>query len=432
MSEISALRAREILDSRGNPTIEVDVLTSNGVMGRGAVPSGASTGAFEAHELRDNESARYLGKGVRKAVDNVNNEIASEFLGQDVQNQQGLDQLLIDLDGTPTKSRLGANAILGVSLACAHAAANELGVPLYRYLGGMMRAKLPVPLMNVINGGAHADNGLDIQEFMIVPMIEGGYLESLRAGAEIFHNLKKILSEKSLSTAVGDEGGFAPKLQNHAEALDLLCAAIEKAGYRPGEQVGLALDVAATEFFKNGKYEFEGKAISGDELGQIYQGWSKKYPLVSIEDGWSEEDWSGWKKGTELLGHNMQLVGDDLFVTNPTRLAKGIDTGVANALLVKMNQIGTITETFTATQMAHQAGYHSVMSHRSGETEDSSIAHLAVAFGCHQIKTGSLCRSDRVAKYNELIRISEDFSFSEKAAGAQYWGAQAFRKKGQG
>ena len=426
MSEISALRAREILDSRGNPTVEVEVLTSNGIMGRGVVPSGASTGAFEAHELRDKDH-RYMGKGVRKAVDHVNNELASELLGQEVQNQQGLDQLLVELDGTDTKSRLGANAILGVSLACAHAGATELGVPLYRYLGGVMQTKLPVPLMNVINGGAHADNGLDIQEFMIVPMVDNSFSESLRAGAEIFHTLKKILSERSLVTSVGDEGGFAPRLQNHSEALDLLCLAIEKAGYRLGEQVGLALDVAATEFYHEGKYGFEGKKISAEELTAIYQEWSKRFPLLSIEDGWSEDDWSGWGHGTQVLGSGLQLVGDDLFVTNTQRLKKGIDTQTANALLVKMNQIGTITETFHAVQMAHQAGYRTVMSHRSGETEDASIAHLAVAFGSHQIKTGSLCRSDRIAKYNELLRISEDFSFSTKLTGHHYWGREAFR-----
>jgi enolase len=426
MSEISAIRAREILDSRGNPTLEVEVLTANGVMGRGMVPSGASTGAFEAHELRDKD-LRYMGKGVKKAVDHVNNELASELLGQEVQNQQGLDQMLVELDGTPTKSRLGANAILGISLACAHAAATELGLPLYRYLGGAMRSKLPVPLMNVINGGAHADNGLDIQEFMIVPMVENSFSESLRAGAEIFHTLKKILSEKSLVTSVGDEGGFAPRLQDHAEALDLLCLAIEKAGYRLGDQVGLALDVAATEFFDDGKYSFEGRKISAGELTEIYQAWAKKYPLLSIEDGWSEEDWSGWRHGTQTLGSVLQLVGDDLFVTNPERLKKGIESHTANALLVKMNQIGTITETFTAVQMAHHDGYRTIMSHRSGETEDASIAHLAVAFGSHQIKTGSLCRSDRIAKYNELLRISEDFQFSSQLTGFHYWGKEAFR-----
>jgi len=426
MSEISALRAREILDSRGNPTVEVEVLTVNGVMGRGMVPSGASTGAFEAHELRDKD-ARYHGKGVRKAVDHVNNELASELLGQEVQNQQGIDQLLVELDGTQNKSRLGANAILGVSLACAHAAAIELGIPLYRYLGGAMRSKLPVPLMNVINGGAHADNGLDIQEFMIVPMVDNSFPESLRAGVEIFHNLKKILNEKSLVTSVGDEGGFAPHLKNHTEVLDLLCLAIEKSGYRLGEQVGLALDVAATELFHDNKYKFEGKMITAEELTNIYETWSKKYPLLSIEDGWSEEDWTGWSHGTKVLGCRLQLVGDDLFVTNPERLKKGIESSIANALLVKMNQIGTITETFSAVQMAHHAGYRTIMSHRSGETEDASIAHLAVAFGSHQIKTGSLCRSDRIAKYNELLRISEDFQFSNRLTGHHFWGKEAFR-----
>jgi enolase len=426
MSEISALRGREILDSRGNPTLEVEVLTANGVMGRGMVPSGASTGAFEAHELRDGDSSRYFGKGVKKAVDFVNNELASELLGQDVQSQQSLDQLLVDIDGSDNKTRLGANALLGVSLACAHAGAIELGIPLYRYLGGLMKTRLPVPLMNIINGGAHADNGLDIQEFMIVPTIEGSYSESLRAGVEVFHTLKKILSEKSLVTSVGDEGGFAPRLKNHAEALDLLCLAIEKAGYRLGEEVSLALDVAATEFFKQDRYHFENRWLEGAELASLYQNWSKKYPIVSIEDGWSEQDWSSWHQGTQLLGSTMQLVGDDLFVTNPKRLKTGIEKGVGNALLVKMNQIGTLTEMFTAVQMAHQAGYRTVMSHRSGETEDASIAHLAVACGSHQIKTGSLCRSDRTAKYNELLRISEDFSFSTQLTGSHYWGKEAF------
>lgn len=426
MSEIVALRGREILDSRGNPTVEVEVLTSQGVMGRGLVPSGASTGAFEAHELRDQE-ARYLGKGVKKAIDNVNGEIAAELIGQEVQNQQSIDQFLIELDGTPVKSRLGANAILGVSLACAHAAANEMGLSLYRYLGGAMRSRLPVPLMNVINGGAHADNGLDIQEFMIVPILDSSFSENLRAGVEVFHNLKKILSEKSLSTAVGDEGGFAPRLENHTAALDLLCQAIEKAGYRVGEDIGLALDVAATEFFDEEEfYHFENKKRTAEEMIQIYQSWMARYPLLSIEDGWSEEDWKGWQKATQSLGHKVQLVGDDLFVTNPIRLQKGFQEKVANALLVKMNQIGTLTETINATQLAHDHGYHTVMSHRSGETEDNSIAHLAVALGCHQIKTGSLCRSDRISKYNELLRISEDFSFDSRVSGSQYWGKKAF------
>lgn len=428
MSEISAIRAREILDSRGNPTLEVEVLTEQGAMGRGIVPSGASTGAFEAHELRDGDVNRYLGKGVRKAIENVNHTLASELLGQEVQAQHSLDEIMINLDGSDNKSNLGANAILGVSLACAHAAANELGVPLYRYLGGTMRARLPVPLMNVINGGAHADNGLDIQEFMIVPVLDAPFSENLRAGVEVFHHLKKILSSQSLVTAVGDEGGFAPKLASHQVALDLLCQAIEKAGYRLGHDIGLALDVAASEFYKNGIYHFEGKDRTAGELCEIYQSWIKKYPLLSIEDGWAEDDWAGWGHATHVLGQQVQLVGDDLFVTNPSRLQKGIDAKTANALLVKMNQIGTLSETALATQMANENGYRTIMSHRSGETEDSSIAHLAVAFGCHQIKTGSLCRSDRIAKYNELLRISEDFQFSSAVAGTTYWGKGAFKK----
>lgn len=429
MSEISAIRAREILDSRGNPTIEVEVLTEQGAMGRGIVPSGASTGAFEAHELRDGDPARYLGKGVRKAIEHVNHTLASELLGQEVQAQQSLDEIMINLDGSENKSNLGANAILGVSLACAHAAANELGMPLYRYLGGSLKTRLPVPLMNVINGGAHADNGLDIQEFMIVPVLDAPFSENLRAGVEVFHHLKKILASQSLVTAVGDEGGFAPKLASHQMALDLLCQAIEKAGYRLGQDIGLALDVAATEFYKNGIYRFEGQDRTAGELCEIYQSWMKQYPLLSIEDGWAEDDWAGWGHATHVLGQQVQLVGDDLFVTNPTRLQKGIETQTANALLVKMNQIGTISETALATQLATENGYRTIMSHRSGETEDSSIAHLAVAFGCHQIKTGSLCRSDRIAKYNELLRMSEDFHFSPSVAGSTYWGKNAFKPR---
>ncbi len=428
MSEINAIRAREVLDSRGNPTVEVEVMTTQGVVGRGMVPSGASTGAFEVLELRDNEKNRYMGKGVQKAIAHVDEEIAPEILGFEVSDQQSIDQMLIELDGTENKSRLGANAILGVSLACAHAAASELGLPLYKYLGGAMKMRLPVPLMNLINGGAHANNGLEIQEFMIVPMVDGSFKESLRAGAEIFHTLKKILSDKGLTTAVGDEGGFAPKLENNQAALDLLMQAIEKSGYRAGEQIGLALDVAATEFYQDGFYQFEGKKRTSEDMIALYEGWVGRYPLVSIEDGFSEEDWTGWQKATQAMGSKVQLVGDDLFVTNPIRLAKGIQTGAANALLVKMNQIGTITETYVATQMAQDAGYRTVMSHRSGETEDSSLAHLAVAFGCQQIKTGSLSRSDRVAKYNELLRIGEDLTFSQKIVGPTYWGKGAFRK----
>ncbi|MBX3018640.1 MAG: phosphopyruvate hydratase [Bdellovibrionaceae bacterium] len=424
MSEIVSVRAREILDSRGTPTIEVDVVLSTGVTGRAAVPSGASTGAHEACELRDGEKGRYLGKGVQKAVENVREKISVELIGMNVFDQVEIDETLIDLDGTDNKTQLGANAILGVSLASAKAAAIESGLPLYRYVGGSQACQLPVPLMNVINGGAHANNGLNIQEFMIVPTVNDSFADSLRAGSEIFHTLKKILNEKGLSTAVGDEGGFAPVLKGNQEALELLMTAIEKAGYRPGENVGLALDVAATELFKDSKYTWEGKQISAEELTEIYRGWAAKFPFLSIEDGLSEDDWSGWAHLTSALGSKLQLVGDDLFVTNPKRLQEGIDKNTANALLVKVNQIGTLTETTRAVRLAQRNKYATVMSHRSGETEDVTIADLAVALDCSQIKTGSLCRSDRTAKYNQLLRIEE-----ELGSAAQYWGKSAFRSR---
>lgn len=397
MAEIVSIHAREIMDSRGFPTVEVEVLTSNGAIGRAAVPSGASTGAHEAHELRDGDKKRYMGKGVLAAVENVNTEICDALEGQDIFDQVAIDQKMIDLDGTPNKSRLGANAILGVSLASAKAAAQESRLPLFKYIGGVHSHQLPIPLMNVMNGGAHADNGVDIQEFMIVPR-QQNFRESLRTGSEIFHTLKKILIEKNLTTSVGDEGGFAPALASNEQALELLMTAIEKAGYRAGEDVYLALDVAATEFYSEGKYEWEGKKILAEELIQIYAAWTKKFPLVSIEDGLAEDDWSGWKSLTQKLGKEVQLVGDDLFVTNIERVQKGVSEGCANALLVKVNQIGTLTETIRAVQFAQSAGYNTVMSHRSGETEDVTIADLAVALNCRQIKTGSLCRSERIAK----------------------------------
>lgn len=421
MSEITHVFAREILDSRGNPTIEVDVRTATGALGRAAVPSGASTGAHEACELRDGDSARFLGKGVLSAVNNVNEALAPELLGMRVQDQVAIDRLIRDVDGSENKSRLGANALLGVSLACAKAAALECDLPLYRYVGGSQACRLPVPLMNVLNGGAHANNGLDVQEFMIVPTVEGSFRESLRAGAEIFQALKKIISKKGLSTAVGDEGGFAPKLGSNREALDLIMEAIQAAGYEPGQDIFLALDVAATELFKDGGYRWENRRLSPSELMDVYRQWSEAYPLVSIEDGFSEDDWDSWKESTRRFGNQLQLVGDDLFVTNPRRLRTGIEQKAANALLVKVNQIGTLTETSEAVSLAQRSGYRTVMSHRSGETEDTTIADLAVAMGCQQIKTGSLCRTDRTAKYNQLLRIEE-----ELGALAQYWDKGAF------
>ncbi len=420
MSEIIAVTAREILDSRGNPTVEVDVLTSAGNLGRAAVPSGASTGAHEACELRDNDKKRYLGKGVLKAVANVKEKIAPEILGLPTTEQVTIDKMMIELDGTENKTKLGANAILGVSLAVAKAGALDSGLPLYRYVGGSQACRLPVPLMNVLNGGAHANNGLDIQEFMIVPTLET-FKDSLRAGSEVFHTLKKILGKKNLSTAVGDEGGFAPVLKGNEEALKLLMQAIDEAGYKAGENMFLALDVAATEMFEKNKYRWEGRQISGKELRGIYSKWATKYPLISIEDGFSEDDWDSWKEVTAELGSKLQLVGDDLFVTNPKRLARGIKEQAANALLVKVNQIGSLTETAEAVSLAQRNRYKTVMSHRSGETEDSAIADLAVAMNCHQIKTGSLCRSERTAKYNQLLRIEE------MLGGGHYWGREAFR-----
>ncbi len=423
MSAITGIQAREILDSRGNPTIEVDVMLQSGSIGRAAVPSGASTGAHEANELRDEDKKRFSGKGVLKAVRIVNEVIAESLEGANASDQTAIDQHLIELDGTENKSKLGANAILGVSLACAKAAAQVAGLPLFRYIGGTQACRLPVPLMNVVNGGAHADNGLDIQEFMIVPMCGDSFSESLRAGSEIFHALKKILNKKGLATGVGDEGGFAPKLKSNVEAVDLIIEAVEVAGYKPGKNVFLALDVAATELFKNGKYQWEGKKISSSDLIKIYENWTKKYPIISIEDGLAEDDWAAWVKQTSQMGAKTQIVGDDLFVTNPKRVARGIKEKAANALLVKVNQIGTLTETCEAVSLAQRAGFKTIMSHRSGETEDSMIADLAVALGCHQIKTGSLCRSERIAKYNQLLRIEEQLG-----SNARFWGAEAFSK----
>lgn len=422
MSEIVNVIAREILDSRGNPTVEVEVQTSEGNIGRAAVPSGASTGAHEACELRDGDKKRYLGKGVFKAVDNVREKLAPEILGLPVTDQVYIDKILREIDGTENKTNMGANAILGVSLAVAKAAAADVNLPLYRYVGGSQACRLPVPLMNLVNGGAHADNGLDVQEFMIVPTVNNSYAESLRAGSEIFHTLKKILSKKGLVTAVGDEGGFAPKLGSNQEALELLVQAIGEAGYEPGQNVFLALDVAATELYKEGKYQWQGQLISAKELQGVYKGWSEKYPLISIEDGFAEDDWDAWAASTAELGQHLQLVGDDLFVTNPKRLRQGIEKKTANALLVKVNQIGTLTETFEAVNLAQRNKYKTVMSHRSGETEDTTIADLAVALNCQQIKTGSLCRSERIAKYNQLLRIEEDL-----AGVGVYWDKAAFR-----
>lgn len=411
MSLIAKIQAREILDSRGNPTIEVDVWTDSGHMGRAAVPSGASTGAHEAVELRDNDKKRYLGKGVRKAVEHVNQTLNNELHGALVTDQSMIDKALIGLDGTENKSNLGANAILGVSLAVAKAAANEASLPLYRYVGGVNANTLPVPLMNILNGGAHADNKVDVQEFMIMPVGAKRFSDGLRMGAEVFHALKAVLKKKGLSTNVGDEGGFAPDLKSNEDALKLVMQAIEQAGYKPGEDIVLALDCASTEFYdaKKKRYTLEstGDTLTSDQMVAMWADWAKRYPIVSIEDGMAEDDWAGWKKLTETLGDRVQLVGDDLFVTNTTRLAEGIEKGIANSILVKVNQIGTLTETIDAVEMAHRARYTSVMSHRSGETEDSTIADLAVALNCGMIKTGSASRSDRIAKYNQLLRIEE-------------------------
>ena len=423
MSTIIDIIAREILDSRGNPTVEADVLLESGVMGRAAVPSGASTGEKEALELRDGDKSRYLGKGVLKAVANINSDIADAIIGLDASDQGFIDQTLIELDGTDNKGKLGANAMLAVSLAVARAAATDAGLPLYRYLGGAGPMALPVPMMNVINGGEHANNTLDIQEFMIIPVGAKTFREALRCGAEIFHALKKLCDSKGYATTVGDEGGFAPNLASHEEALQLIMDAISAAGYVAGEEVVLALDCAASEFYRDGKYHLtaEGLALSSQEFVNYLANFADKYPIISIEDGMSEHDWAGWKALTERLGKQIQLVGDDVFVTNPAILEKGIEQGIANALLVKVNQIGTLTETLRAVEMAKRAGYASVMSHRSGETEDSTIADLAVATNCMQIKTGSLSRSDRMAKYNQLLRIEE-----ELGATAYYPGKKAF------
>jgi len=426
MTAIIDLHAREILDSRGNPTVEVDILLDDGSFGRAAVPSGASTGAHEAVELRDGDAARYKGKGVLKAVEAVNTEIADMLLGDfDAEDQRDIDMAMINLDGTPNKARLGANAILGVSLAAAKAAANARGLPLYSYVGGVSAHLLPVPMMNIINGGEHADNPIDIQEFMVMPVGADSIAEGVRWGSEIFHTLKKGLAQKGLATSVGDEGGFAPDLASTRDALDFIMASIAEAGFKPGEDIVLALDCAATEFFKNGKYEISGENLSLDGAGMAdyLAKLCDDYPILSIEDGMSEDDFEGWAAVTQAIGDKVQLVGDDLFVTNPARLSQGIADGLANSLLVKVNQIGTLTETLEAVDMAARARYTSVMSHRSGETEDATIADLAVATNCGQIKTGSLARSDRLAKYNQLIRIEEELGSSARYAGKGCFGA---------
>jgi enolase len=423
LSQIDKLHARQILDSRGNPTVEVDVVLRSGAQGRAAVPSGASTGEFEATELRDGGEA-WGGKGVTRAVANVNGEIAEAVAGLDVLDQSGLDRRLIELDGTPNKARLGANAILGVSLAGARAAAAEERLPLWRYLGGEAAHVLPVPMMNVLNGGAHADNSVDFQEFMIVPVGAPSFAHCLRVGVEVYHALKRTLHDRGLSTAVGDEGGFAPDLESNEAALRAVIEGVEAAGYRPGEDVAIALDPATSEIFENGSYalEHEGRTLSSEELAAYWADLIERYPILSIEDGMDEEDWEGWKALTDRIGERVQLVGDDLFVTNTERLKRGIDTGVGNSILIKVNQIGTLTETLAAIDMARDAGYSAVMSHRSGETEDTTIADLAVATGCGQIKTGAPSRSDRVAKYNQLLRIEEALG-----ADAEYPGRSAFR-----
>jgi enolase len=411
MSTIVQIQAREILDSRGNPTVEVDVILESGIMGRAAVPSGASTGKKEAIELRDGDKKRYLGKGVTHAVTNVNEKIFPEVVGMNVFDQVELDTALIDLDGTENKNVLGANAILGVSLAAAKAAANELGMPLYRYIGGVNAKQLPVPMMNILNGGAHADNNVDIQEFMIMPVGAGNFAEALRMGAEVFHSLKNVLKQKGLNTAVGDEGGFAPNLQSNEEALQVIMRAIEKAGYKPGEQIALAVDSAASSFYEKGKYILSAESKpkkTSEEMVAFYEALIKKYPIVSIEDGLDENDWSGWKLLTERLGKKVQIVGDDLFVTNTRLLRQGIEKGIANSILIKLNQIGTLTETLDTIEMAKKAKYTAIVSHRSGETEDTTIADLVVACNTGQIKTGSASRTDRIAKYNQLLRIEEE------------------------
>lgn len=423
MTTIVEVTGREILDSRGNPTVEVDVTLADGTVGRACVPSGASTGVHEALELRDKDEKRYLGKGVLKAVENINEIIAPEIVGMDATDQIGIDKELIELDGTPNKSKLGANAILGVSLACARAAANSLELPLFQYIGGINAKVLPVPMMNILNGGKHADNNVDIQEFMVVPAGAGSFAEALRMGAEVFHNLRAVVKKRGMGTAVGDEGGIAPNLESNEDALAVIVEAIEKAGYQPGKDAFIAIDVAASEMFKDGKYVFEGEGISrnADEMIEFYEGLVGKYPIISIEDPLSEDDWDGWKRLTDRLGKKIQIVGDDLFVTNTERIARGIRSGVANSVLIKVNQIGSLTETLDAIEMAHRAGYTAVISHRSGETEDTTIADISVAVNAGQIKTGAPSRTDRVAKYNQLLRIEELLGDS-----AIYRGKKAF------
>lgn len=423
MAMITEVYAREILDSRGNPTVEVEVCLEDGAVGRAAVPSGASTGVHEAVELRDGDKSRYLGKGVTKAVDNVNDIIAEAIIGLEATRQTEIDELLIRLDGTPNKGRLGANAILGVSMAVAKAAASSVGLPLYMYLGGVAAKELPVPMMNILNGGQHADNNVDIQEFMIMPVGAKSFTEALRMNAEIYHNLKALLKSKGLSTALGDEGGFAPNLSCNSEAIEVILEAVEKAGYKPGEDIVIALDVASSEFYEDGKYNLAGEGIvkTSEEMVEYLAELCEKYPIISIEDGMAEDDWEGWKKLTAKLGGKVQLVGDDLFVTNEERLVEGIEKGVANAILIKVNQIGTLTETFNAIETAKRAGYTCIISHRSGETEDTTLADIAVAVNAGQIKTGAPARTDRVAKYNQLLRIEEDLG---KAA--QYNGKNVF------
>ncbi|MBS4024594.1 MAG: phosphopyruvate hydratase [Clostridia bacterium] len=423
MTLINDIYAREILDSRGNPTVEVEVYLDSGVMGRACVPSGASTGAYEAVELRDGEQERYLGKGVLQAVENVNKIIAPEVIGYDVTDQIGIDKLMQEIDGTPNKSKLGANAILGVSLACAKAAAQELRISLYQYIGGINAKQLPVPMMNILNGGKHADNNVDIQEFMVMPVGAKSFKEALQMGVEIFHSLKSVLKGRGLNTAIGDEGGFAPNLNSNREALDVIMEAIAKTGYKAGDDVMLALDVAATELYQEGKYNFEGEGVTftTEELINYYSELVANYPIISIEDGLDENDWDGWKKLTDALGSKVQLVGDDLFVTNTVKLSQGISTNTANAILIKVNQIGTLTETLDAIEMAKRAGYTAVISHRSGETEDAIIADLAVATNAGQIKTGAPSRTDRVAKYNQLLRIEDELDYL-----AQYPGKNTF------
>ena len=419
MTIIADVYAREILDSRGNPTVEADVILEDGTLGRAAVPSGASTGAHEAVELRDGDKGRYLGKGVLDAVTNVNTIIGPALIGMDAAEQVAIDRLMLDLDGTPNKSKLGANAILAVSLASAKAAAEYFGLPLYRYLGGVNGKCLPVPMMNILNGGAHADSNVDIQEFMVMPTGASSFAEALRIGAEVFHNLKTVLKDKGCSTAVGDEGGYAPNLSSNEEALQAIVEAIKKAGYTPGKDCHIAMDPAATEFFEDGKYNLagEGKVLTSAELIDLYAQWVDRYPIISIEDGLAEDDWAGWKLLTEKLGGKIQIVGDDLFVTNTERLASGIEQGIANSILIKVNQIGSLTETLDAIEMAREAGYTAVISHRSGETEDTTIADIAVATNAGQIKTGAPSRTDRVAKYNQLLRIEEDLDEAAKFKG---------------